>query len=225
MAPDGQGRVAFLRETADLDLIFSDIELLDGKAFQIFQTVRPACPIIFCTAYDHFYVEAFQTNGIAYLLKPYDQAQFAAAWDKYRLLFPSKEDPAPSGTWFDQLHDLLQRQPRTGKKTFSVKKPEGIFLLKTEDIAFFQAQGDFVLAFDRTNRKHILQQSLQEIETLVDPHQFFRINRSEIVNFDCIVKYEPYTKNRLALTLANGGIVLHTANSRTPGFRAWLDDH
>jgi DNA-binding LytR/AlgR family response regulator len=205
------------------DLIFSDIELLDGNCFEIYENVKPACPIIFCTAYDKFYVEAFSTNGIAYLLKPYTGEQVAAAWQKYQLLFKtsSGDQGSLSSDLLAELKGMLHQE--SYKSTFTVKKRDGIFLLKVVDVAYFQAQGDFVEGVDRSGKKHILNYSLSAIEKAVDPRQFFRINRGEIVNINSILKYDSYTKNRLVISLSNPAVNLFTTNSRTPEFRRWVE--
>ncbi len=208
------------------DIIFSDIELLDGNAFQVYDEVKPRCPIIFCTAYDKFYVEAFNTNGIAYLLKPYTREQVMEAWEKYRLLFEKETmtEPAISPSLLNEFKSLLNREQQY-KRTFTVKKRDGVFLLKADEVAYFQAQGDFVEGIDRLGKKHILNYSLTAIEEAIDPRQFFRINRSEIVNMDSILKYDAYTKNRLVITLGRPAINLYTTNSRTPEFRSWVENH
>lgn len=206
------------------DLIFSDIELLDGNSFEVYDKVNPNCPIIFCTAYDKFYVEAFSTNGIAYLLKPYTREQVIEAWEKYRLLFRQEStlEPAISPALLTQFKSLLNREQQY-KSTFTVKKRDGVFLLKVDEIAYFQAQGDFVEGIDRLGKKHILNYSLSAIEEAIDPKQFFRINRSEIVSIDSILKYDAYTKNRLVITLGRPAVNLYTTNSRTPEFRSWVE--
>lgn len=208
------------------DIIFSDIELLDGNAFQVYDEVKPQCPIIFCTAYDKFYVEAFNTNGIAYLLKPYTREQVMEAWEKYRLLFEKETmtEPAISPSLLNEFKSLLNREQQY-KRTFTVKKRDGVFLLKADEVAYFQAQGDFVEGIDRLGKKHILNYSLTAIEEAIDPRQFFRINRSEIVNMDSILKYDAYTKNRLVITLGRPAVNLYTTNSRTPEFRSWVESH
>lgn len=220
-----QDSVDFLRREADnLDIIFSDIELLDGNSFQIFERITPNCPIIFCTAYDQFYVDAFKTNGIAYLLKPYTKEQFGEAWKKYLGLFDQDTGLILSKDLISNVQSLLSKQEQLYKNTFTVKKRSGVYLLKTESIAYFQAQGDFVLAIDKGSTKHILNHSLAAIEEFVDPKKFFKINRSEIVSIDAILKYSPYTKNRLAITLSAPTVDLFTSNSRTPDFRIWLEE-
>ena len=208
------------------DVIFSDIELLDGNAFEIYDQVKPQCPIIFCTAYDRFYVEAFNTNGIAYLLKPYTREHVAEAWEKYQLLFEkeTKADASISPSLLSEFKSLLNREQHY-KRTFTVKKRDGVFLLKVDEVAYFKAQGDFVEGIDRLGKKHILNYSLTAIEEAIDPRQFFRINRSEIVNIDSILKYDAYTKNRLIITLGRPAVNLYTTNSRTPEFRSWVESH
>lgn len=220
-----QDSVDFLRrEASNIDLIFSDIELLDGNSFEIFQRITPNCPIVFCTAYDQFYVDAFKTNGIAYLLKPYTKEQFEEAWKKYLLLFNNDTQGTISKDLIQGVQSLLAKQDRQFKNTFTVKKRSGVYLLKMQDVSYFQAQGDFVLAIDKGNNKHILNHSLSAVEEFVDPKKFFQINRSEIVSIDAILKYSPYTKNRLAITLSAPSIDLFTSNSRTPDFRIWVGE-
>ena len=218
-----EGALQSLNQEKDIQLIFSDIELLDGNVFSMYERIVPPCPIIFCTAYNNYYTDAFQTNGIAYLLKPYTELQFKAAWDKYQHLFQAKQtvpELAP-------LLSFLKNKPLTPdlpayKSTFLVKKKDGIFLLKTDNIAWLQSQGDFVLGHDYNGKKHLINHTLSELEELLNPQQFFRINRSEIIQMDSILKFNPYIKNRLAITLINGLGILYTSNSRAAEFRKWL---
>ncbi len=216
--------IDFLKNGAAPDLIFADVELLDGNVFRVFEAVRPACPVIFCTAYDAFYAAAFQANGIAYLLKPYSPAQFRDAWEKYLRLFGKSPEWSLPATFWETIQSLAQKEKPAYKTTFPVKKRDGVFLLKTKDIACFQAQSDFVFAMDRQGGKHILNYSLAAVEALLDPVQFFRINRSEIVQFDSILKYAPFSKNKLAITLSQPPVVLYTASSRTAAFRGWAEN-
>ncbi|WP_299887913.1 LytTR family DNA-binding domain-containing protein [uncultured Lacinutrix sp.] len=111
------------------------------------------------------------------------------------------------------------------KKTFTVKKRDGVFLLYVKDIVYFQAQGDFVFAFDNSNNKHIINESLKTIKTQICQGTFFQINRSELVNFNFITKFKSYTKNRLEVSVNNEMSILYTSNSRTPEFRLWIDKH
>lgn len=217
------GGIQHLQTQAAPDLIFSDIELLDGNVFDLYRQVSITCPIIFCTAYDRFYINAFQTNGIAYLLKPYTKAQFLEAWEKYQRLF-NTSSPSLSPQLLQDLQLLLHKEGQASKTVFSVKKSDGIFLLKTANILYFQAQGDFVTAIDIHQKKHILNQSLSSIEAALSAKQFFRINRSEIIPLQYIQKYNTYFKNKLVIHLQGTTDVLYTSSSRTPAFRKWLED-
>ncbi len=202
-----------LSEHRRFDLILSDIELLDGPVFPLFREFEPACPIIFCTAYDHYYVEAFLTTGIAYLLKPYSKEAVEAAFAKFERLFGA--DPSN-----EALHTFLRKQY---KNSYAVKHHAGTYLLPVETITCFRAQGDFVEAYDQAGKRHFLNTTLRQIGQEVDPRQFYRINRSEILAFSAIDHVTPHTKNRLAILLTDGQTVLYTSNARSPGFRAWLE--
>ena len=92
-----------------------------------------------------------------------------------------------------------------------------------DDIAYLQARGDFVLAIDDQERKFPLNYSLQHIESVLDPIEFFRINRSEMIRFDRIHHFTSYTKNRLAIHLKTTSTILYTSNSRSAAFKAWLE--
>lgn len=115
-----------------------------------------------------------------------------------------------------------QTEKRT---TFSIKKREGFFLLRVEDIQYFQANGDFIVAVDIDNRKHIINERLRKVYEDLDKKDFFQISRSEIVNFNYIQKYSPHIKNRVEVYLKKSKETLFTTNSRTPDFRVWLENH
>lgn len=212
----------YLNSDAHIDLIFSDIELLDGNVFAIYDTIKIAYPIIFCTAYDQFVLKAFKANGIAYLLKPYNEEQFIDAWKKYQLLF-EKNSPEIQESIIDELKLIVNNKSSDYKMRFTIKKPNGIFLLSVEDIIYFQSQGDFLLVFDQKGNKHIINQSLGKIASALNPKQFFQINRSEIININYIEKFETYFKNKLIISMKGISDQLFTSGSRTPEFRAWLE--
>lgn len=204
------------------DLIISDIELLDGNAFEIFQQVSISCPIIFTTAYDQFWMDAFDSNGIGYLLKPFTLASFLKAWDKFLLL--GKSTPTEEQT-IEKIRKLLQEQPteKPYKKRFSISTAKGFYFLETEDVLYFEADHGLVSAYDSRGKKHLLSiTSLKEIEDHLNPMDFFRINRSELVHKAFIEKLERYNKNTLAIKLKGKDAFLKTSQSTTADFRAWL---
>lgn len=214
--------VEFLKNTR-VDLIFSDIELLDGNAFEIYNQVLVSCPIIFTTAYDQFWMHAFESNGIAYLLKPFSKQRFQQAWDKFLRLRNSAND---QNNLLINISKLIQQHntEKSYKKRFTVHTHQGMYLLQVENIAFFEANEGVVLAFDTIGKKHLLSEaSLKEIEEQVNPLCFFRINRSELVNKQHIEKIARYTKNTLAVKLTGNERYLKTSQSNTSTFRTWME--
>ncbi|HAA22994.1 MAG TPA: hypothetical protein DCR93_31870 [Cytophagales bacterium] len=207
---------------APCDLVFSDIQLLDGNSFQLFQQIKINCPIIFCTAYNKYMQDAFETNGIAYLIKPYSQQAFNKAMQKYEHFF-EKENISQSNTNAIHLIErMFQHSNKSYKQRFSIKKKNGIIIKKASDTCCFQASGDFCFLVDIHGERHTVNYKISTLEDLLNPQSFFRINRSEIVNVDCIVKVEPHFKNKMQIFLPKG-IELYTSSARTPEFRRWLE--
>ena len=212
-----------LRGLPGVDLIFSDIELLDGTAFNTFEQVPVTCPIIFCTAFDQYVLKAFQTNGIAYLLKPYTLESFREAMKKYHTLFQKPRTDQLPPQLLQEFKAILQADKQAYRRRFTIKKKEGIKLLDTEDITYFEAQGDFCLAIDKHNKKHVINMGLSAIEEQLDPSQFFRINRSQVIQVTYIDHIEPHFKNKLAVRMRPSQVILQTSSSKTPAFRKWLE--
>ncbi len=205
-----------------VDLIFSDIELLDGNAFEIYQQVSISCPIIFTTAYDQFWMDAFESNGIAYLLKPFSKARFQKAWDKF-LLFRKTEPDAHQG--IANLTELIRQSlaEKSYRRRFTITTHQGIYFLETADITFFEADGGVVFAYDSKGKKHMLTEAtLKEIEEQLAPSDFFRINRGELVHKPYVEKIERHTKNTLAIRLKGHEHYLSTSQSTTAAFREWI---
>lgn len=204
------------------DLILSDIELMDGTSFEIFSHSAVHCPIIFTTAYDQYWMHAFDTNGIAYLLKPFSKDQFLKAWNKY-LQLTGTQDEAKS--LYLQLLNVLEQQALIPpyKKRFTVVHRKGIQFLGVEEIVFFEATGGIVIAYDCNGKKYPLQEAtLTAIEEQVDPSVFFRINRSEILSKLFIERLEYHNKNAIAIQIKGITRTFITSQSKTAEFRKWV---
>jgi len=202
------------------DLIFADIELLDGNIFEVFESLKISCPVIFTTAYDQFLLQAFEQNGIAYLLKPFDFEKFVVAIRKFETL---ENNFLRMNTEF--LHEIREslRQPKY-KERFVIKTAAGIRLLETRQIAFVQMRNEIPFAFDAAGNKFPLGATLTELEKTLDPKAFFRLNRSEIVNLDFIENLKPDFHDRLVVCLRNLNVKLVSSASRTPSLRKWLEN-
>lgn len=217
-----EAAVLFLK-TNSVDLIFSDIELLDGNAFDIYSQISVSCPIIFTTAYDQFYVNAFDSNGIDYLLKPYSNGRFKKAWDKFLLLRKPKFD---ENNVLANLVKLISQRFETKpfKKRYTVHTNQGIHFLDIQSIAFFEANEGVVFAFDLAGKKSLLSaSSLKEIEDELNPLDFFRINRSELISKQHIEKIERFNKNVLSVKMKGYTKYLNTSQSSTSAFRMWIE--
>lgn len=175
------------------NLIFMDIELSDGPSFQLFDSFAITCPVIFITAFDEYWQEAFECNSIDYLLKPLRSEKLEASLSKYETL---------KQHFVQNLPQLLQGQNNAGyKKRFLVKKGADYASIKTVDIAYFYATHKLVCLVDRQKQKFILDQSLSEIEKQLDPGFFFRVNRKYLVQLDAIRKIKAQPKSKLLLEL------------------------
>lgn len=208
----------------EYDFILSDIQLLDGLSFDLFNKTQIDVPIIFCSAHDEYLFQAFNTNGIAYILKPYSQNDFDKAILKYQSLFKKANYNALDNKTINVLKTALQQEYNTYKKRFVIKKTSGIQLLNAEDIALISASGDFCLANDFRGKRHTISQNLGNIHAQLNPKKFFKINRSEIVNINFIEKIESHFKNRLLISIKNHKEKVMTSSSTTAEFRKWLEN-
>ncbi|WP_019947701.1 LytR/AlgR family response regulator transcription factor [Hymenobacter aerophilus] len=213
----------FLRQHPAPDLILSDIELLDGNVFQLFGQVSVSSPVIFVTAYDSFLVQAFEQNGIAYVLKPVQYAQFAAAMQKFERLRQSFQ-----GAALQQLAATLGAAAPAAagpayKQRLVSKTRQGLYILEVAELRYFQLRNGVTHAFDAQDKSFVLNESLSQLETQLDPAQFFRLNRTEMVQLNAIERLEPYFNDTLIVHLKGPGAVALTASThRTPELRRWV---
>jgi DNA-binding LytR/AlgR family response regulator len=215
--PTVQAATAWLQQHPHPDLIFMDIELSDGLSFAILEKIPVSCPIIFITAFDEYWQEAFEHNGIDYLLKPVKQEKLEAALQKFDKL----KDFFASGLL--QLQQWRQQEKdRQYRKRFLVKKGMDYITVRTEDIAYFYATHKLVCMVDKGNQKFILDKSLSELEKETDPAQFYRLNRKFLVNVHAIKKIRSYPKSKLLIEVVpamDEDIIVSQENANA--FKEW----
>ncbi len=192
-----QDSVAWLKEN-DVDLIFQDIHLADGNSFGIFEQVEVHAPIIFTTAYDEFAIKAFKHNGIDYLLKPIDKDELNTAIQKYNHRFLSQKKKPDFD--YTQLAKLLQPQQHY-RKRFLVKIGPKIKTITIEEVAYFHVKDKMTHLTTKENRTYPIDFSLTQLADLLDPDQFFRINRQFLVNQNAIKEMVYLSSVRLRLIL------------------------
>lgn len=209
----------WFRQNMPPDLIFSDIELLDGNVFDFLEKEESNNPIIFTTAYDQFLMQAFERNGIAYLLKPFTYESFVAAMLKLEKL---KRNFVQAQT--DFLREIQEKlfEPKY-KERFVTKTRGGISFVETANIAYFQMRDGILFAIDGRGGKFPLNENLSRLEQILNPQIFFRINRAEIINLKFIERLEPFFNDRLVISLRNSTARLVSSTNRTPDLRRWLE--
>lgn len=200
------------------DLLLVDVQLADGLSFQALDQVGFFKPVIFITAHNQYALEAFQANGIDYLIKPIRYASFAASLDKFRQLRePSNEEPVNRNLWKTLAKPAY-------KERFMVKIGEHIHSLSTPEIKLFFAEGRNTYIIRADGRKFITDYKLEALEEILNPSLFFRVNRSYLINLEAIKDVLVYSNSRLKINpnfpYAEEIIV---SRDRVGGFKEWLD--
>ncbi len=212
----------WLNTEAPADLIFMDIQLADGLSFDIFLQADVRTPVIFTTAYDQYTLKAFKVNSVDYLLKPVDPEELLAAFDKFDRFYQQSTAPLLAQQTIQQLMASFQKQDY--KERFIVKVGQQLTFVLVKDIAYFFSEDGLVYAQTNANKKHLIDYTLDQLTGLLDPADFFRINRKIILSLRSINKIHPYFNSRLKLELKpNANFDVIVSRDRTNDFKAWLD--
>ncbi|MEL6562760.1 MAG: LytTR family DNA-binding domain-containing protein [Bacteroidota bacterium] len=212
--------VSWLKENAhSIDLIFADIELLDGQCFKIFEEVEVDIPVIFLTAYDAFALKAFKLNSIDYLLKPIESDALRSAFEKYQRI-----EHRRSNISIKDIQQLLQRESTVFKDRFSIKVGDTYKHLPVADVAYFQSEEKMVYAVSKAGQKYIVDLTLNDLEQKLDPKLFFRASRKYLVQIHAVEKAVKYFNSRLKLILIpkpEEDVLI--SRVRVPDFLKWLN--
>lgn len=179
------------------DLIFSDIQLADGLSFDIFQSIPVHAPIIFCTAFDEYSIRAFETNSIDYLLKPIDKDKLKLSLEKYDKM---KKIFSPENEYSDKLKDVFDKLKHPPKSTLLVHYQDKIVPIKISDIDFIYYMQGIVRSYIQ-QQTYQLNETMDELEKILDEENFFRANRQFIVNRKSILNIEHYFARKLFVKL------------------------
>ncbi len=211
--------VQFL-ESNSPNLIFMDIELADGNSFEIFNQVAVTAPVLFCTAYDEYVLDAFKANGVAYMLKPVEESAIRAAFEKLEKITQAL---APEVSEISRLLGHAMPAPQYNS-SFLVRVREKMVPVPVSDIAMISFENEISFLYTRQNEKYSLHRTMDEIAASLDPGQFFRISRQMIIHRKAILEIEPYFNRKVMLTLscklADKPVV---SRMKVAAFLAWVE--
>ncbi|MDI1355964.1 MAG: LytTR family DNA-binding domain-containing protein [bacterium] len=211
--------VAEFKKGLTADLLFVDIHLADGLSFDIFSQFPIDIPVIFTTAYDEYAIQAFKLNSVDYLLKPIGLEDLRKAVEKFR-----KWNAAGQAVLLENIAGAYLAINKQYKNRFLVKVGDSISSIKTDEVAHFVSEEGCVLLVTQTGRRYVIDYVLDQLESMLPPDSFFRINRKAIVNISCIEKVSSYFNSRLKIKSPalsdDDGIV---SRERVNDFKAWLD--
>lgn len=202
-------------------LTLMDIQLADGISFQIFEQCEVKCPVIFTTAYDEYALKAFKVNSIDYILKPVDKDELRQALEKFRNLVRGEPE---TKAFMENVSEAIRMLTRKYKTRFVIKVGEHLKTVETDSISYFFSQDKATFCCTTDNRTLILDFTLEQLQEMVDPEKFFRINRKYLVSATAISDIISYTNSRLRLILrhsADNDIIV--SRERVQEFREWLD--
>jgi DNA-binding LytR/AlgR family response regulator len=211
--------VQWFSTNATPQLIFMDIQLADGISFEIFDQVNIQSPVIFTTAYDAYALKAFKVNSVDYLLKPVDKTELEAALKKLAHL-----SPASTSVTISQLAQAVEMLTKKYKTRFVIKVGEHLKTIEVNAVQYFFSQDKTTFCVTNENRNLIIDFTLEQLEEMLDPGEFFRINRKYLVRASAINDIVSYTNSRLKLILkGNSDNDIIVARERVQDFRTWLD--
>lgn len=223
-----EGPVASLRDArawfaghAMPDLILADIQLADGISIDLILELRFTCPVIFTTAFDQYAIRAFKVNGIDYLLKPVQLDELQTALDKFTTL----QRPAAEPLYFEELASFLKdkTQTRRYRENFVIHQGAASALVREEDIAGFIKQ-ELIFLVQVNGRKFVTAyRSLDEVETIVDPVKYFRINRQCLLHRRVILGYKTDLQSKLTVSVRTDlGEPVMVSKEKAGIFRKWF---
>jgi two-component system, LytTR family, response regulator len=213
-----EGAKKWFANNALPDLVLSDIQLSDGISFDIFETLRLQCPIIFTTAYDEYAIRAFKLNSIDYLLKPVDAKELVAALNKYKSL-------SAENILGDQLKAMMSNWGSHAKKfkeRFLTLHRNTLVPISQNEIAFFHKE-ELIYVHTMGNEKFISEHhALDEIETLLDPALFFRVNRQYIIHIQSVGRIKTTHKGLTVQLKSPFNIEIDISREKAALFKSWV---
>ncbi|PUV26460.1 MULTISPECIES: LytR/AlgR family response regulator transcription factor [Sphingobacterium] len=217
-----EAAIDYLSNSLSPDIIFMDIQLSDGISFDIFKSVKIVCPVIFCTAFGEYAMDAIKENGIDYLLKPFSETDLKNAFEKvdnFKNFFQKTSE--------NNLIQLIQKisGEETTKKSFLVFKNNKYLTVKTADIAYIYINYTSPTIVTFKGEHFDVNQSLDQLAAQLSDKDFFRLNRQYLISFSAVKEVEHYFARKLyiKLTVPTDEKLL-IGKEKTTIFLNWLED-
>jgi two-component system response regulator LytT len=215
--------VSFLQKNSyNVDLLFLDIQLADGQSFSIFDQIDINKPVVFCTAYDEYVMKAFKNNGIDYILKPFEEKDIYNALEKVSNLKESLSKE--SSNLADKIKYLL-KEDKSYQKTIIVHVGDKMVPIEIDNIDLFHLENEAVKIYCSDNQKYIVFKRMDEIESILNEKDFFRINRQMIINRKTIKEIEPFFNRKVivktTVSLSEKAIV---SRLKVSPFLKWIEN-
>lgn len=210
--------VLWFQNNSTPDLVFMDIQLADGLSFEIFQKTEVEAPIIFTTAFDQYAIQAFKVNSVDYLLKPIQQDDLNTALNKFTK--SNKATIVEPSILKELLSSMQKIQKRSG---ILVKEGNGFVQIRISELLYIYSQESITFGVTK-NKRYIIDETMDQLFDSIDTHQFYRINRGQIISKISIQKIEPYFNHRVKLTLSNSrNQEFIVSRQKTSDFKEWLN--
>ena len=213
--------VEWFRKNPAPDLVLADVQLADGLSFEIFQQVTLTSPVVFCTAYDEYVVEAMAAGGIDYLLKPIKDDDLVRAVARYRRLEGHFTERAERAERAERVRSVARKlgEPRR----ILARRREGFVALALDHVAYFAVDDKQADVVTCDGQRFEIDQTLAELEAALDPVRFFRVNRQYLVAASAVTGFRPYIKGKLLVELTPSTASDVIVSQENAGrFRAWL---
>ena len=213
--------ISYFRSQPHPDLIFSDIQLGDGLSFEIFNAVKITTPVIFCTAYDEYALNAFKTNSIDYVLKPFSTSAVEDALVKFNSL---KQTFGGNDQQYKAIINLLQSRQTPQASSVLVHYKDKIMPLRLDHIALFYLDNKITYLTTLDQKTYSINKNLEELEQISGNH-FFRVNRQCLINRKTVIDASHYFSRKLSINIT---VPFHekitVSKEKTPQFLAWLEN-
>lgn len=202
-------------------LIISDIQLADGLSFEIFRQVQVQAPVIFCTAFDEYAINAFEANGIDYLLKPIEEEKLQQSLAKFKNM---KAIFAPKDGYGNRLNAVVNKLGNPYKTSMLIHHRERIIPLRLEDINLAHSENGIVTLFTKGEIRYHVNHTLEELEGMMNPDVFFKVNRQFIINRNAMEGAEHYFSRRLLVRMSvKTPAEIIVSKARTQAFLKWME--